>query len=468
MCTTTITHCLSHIVSHLNGCIAHTIDSLILCLYLYLYLYILNQPKECANSRSGCDWTKLGIGSSDPKGGVRWCCSNDAIDFGYCAGGDAQYGRLIVNSTLFEGQHRFIDVPATGSLEASVHYAKLEEPTISGKYVLVIANCNDEGRDVFVNGKYIWKSVHGYLPGDLFGEMFFFAFLTAVYLTLALWYGITMKVYEDAAIPIQKWILGAIVLGLLETFFRSGDYLVWNADGHRFWFAMYTGVLVGVIKRGLSRCLIVMVSLGWGVVRDKLDQINRIVVLGCLYVGTAAARDIMTIVAVVENQTLSIDEEEELFDAVTIITFVVAAIDVTFYMWILDALNGTMQYLENMNQTTKLLRYLRLRCILLFSILFAVMWSVFSLVNTYMEENILEEQQEWAVSALMELNYLAVLIGVAVLWRPTANAKDLAYVMELPALGGDEHELEMSQNIPSAVDDDYNDEDDKKSFGVTT
>jgi len=271
-----------------------------------------------------------------------------------------------------------------------------------------------------------------------------------------------MKVYEDAAIPIQKWILGTIILGLLETFFRTGDYIVWNIDGTRFWFAMYTGVIIGVIKRGLSRCLIVMVSMGWGVVRDRLDQINSIIILGVLYVGTAAARDIMTIIAVTDNETLSINEEVDLVDAVTIITFIVAAIDVTFYMWILDALNATMQYLENMSQSIKLQRYLTLRSILLFSILFAVMWSVLSLVNTYMEDAILDEQQEWAVSAFMELNYLAVLIGVAWLWRPNASAKDLAYVMELPALGGDDNDLEMTSNIPSALDD--SDDEDSEHF----
>lgn len=382
------------------------------------------------------------------------------MDSGYCTGENNQYGRLIVNTTLFKGQHRFIDVPASGAMSASVHYAQLEEPDRSGKYILVISNCNDEGRSVVVQGHYTWKSAHGYLPGDLFGEMYFFAFLAAVYLVLSLWYGITMKVYEDALIPIQKWVLGTIVLGLLETAFRTGDYFAWNAYGTRFWFAMYIGVIVGVIKRGLSRCLIVMVSLGWGVVRDRLDQMKAIVVLGVLYVGSALFRDIMTIIAVTENETLSAKEETELFDAVTIVTFVVAGIDVTFYMWILDALNGTMQYLENMSQRVKLERYLQLRSILLFSILFAVMWSVLSLVNTYSDTAILKEQNMWAASALMELNYLAVLVGVAYLWRPNASAKDLAYVMELPALGGDDNdnELEMTSNIPSALDDDDDEE----------
>mmetsp|Transcript_5329 Transcript_5329/g.7838 ORF Transcript_5329/g.7838 Transcript_5329/m.7838 type:complete len:606 (+) Transcript_5329:3-1820(+) len=426
-------------------------------------IVLFHEPSSCSNTRAGCDWTDLGVGASNGEGGLRWCCSNDAIDLGFCEGGPNQYGRLIVNSTTFEGQHRFINVPSKGDMKTTVKYGKLEEKTDSGKYVLIVANCNDEGRDVMVNGKYAWKSKHGYLPGDLFGEMYYFVALTMVYFILFCWYAISMKCNEDSVIPIQKWVLTTIGMGFLEAFFKTGDFFVWNEDGTRFWFAMYTGVFVGVLKRGISRCLVLMVSLGWGVVRDTLgDQLNKITFFGILYVGTATARDVFTIFAITENQTLSIEEEEDLFDIVTILTFVVAAIDVTFYMWILDALNGTMQYLENMNQTMKLKRYLRLRCILLMSILFAVVWSVFGLVDTYMDDAMMEEQNAWGITIAWEVNYLFVLISVAVLWRPNPNAKDYAFVMELPALGatdGDDDEIgiEFTETVPSAA----NDEDDE-------
>jgi len=55
----------------------------------------------------------------------------------------------------------------------------------------------------------------------------------------------------------------------------------------------------------------------------------------------------------------------------------------------------------------------------------------------------------------MEVNYLIVLIGVAILWRPQKNAKEYAYVMELPAMTGesdDEGEFEMAGGVPSAAD----------------
>jgi amino acid transporter len=216
--------------------------------------------------------------------------------------------------------------------------------------------------------------------------------------------------------------------------------------------------MVGVLKRGISRCLIVMVSLGWGVVRDDLGPVLRkINALGALYIATSLVCDIFTVVAYTEVQRISQEEEEELFDVVSILRIVIAVIDITFYIWIIDSLNATMDHLEGTGQTSKLQRYLRLRCIFLFSILFAVVWSVFGIVNNF-DEGIVENEQNWVIDASTELNYIFVLLGVAVLWRPSPTAKEYAYVMELPAMTSDDDDedgvLDMSHVVPSAADDD--------------
>jgi len=138
-----------------------------------------------------------------------------------------------------------------------------------------------------------------------------------------------------------------------------------------------------------------MVSLGWGVVRDDLGPVmNRITFLGGVYVAVSLVRDIMTVVAYTDVQKISQEEEDELFDIVSILTLVIALVDVLFYLWIIDSLNATMEYLEGMNQTAKLLRYLRLRSVLLCSILFAVVGSVFGIVDNY-DQGIVEDGQQW-------------------------------------------------------------------------
>jgi hypothetical protein len=181
----------------------------------------------------------LGVGARTEDGVLRYCCSNDAIDLGLCAG--TQYGRLIMDAQNFAGKHRLVNIPATGDYDNNLKYGRFEQKAENGKYIVVFANCNDEGRPVIVEGHTVWKSDHGYLPGDLFGLMYFFALMFFIYFGMLLWYGTAMKMYEEANIPIQSWIFGTICMGCLELFFRTGDLFVWNEDGTRFWVAFYVG-----------------------------------------------------------------------------------------------------------------------------------------------------------------------------------------------------------------------------------
>jgi hypothetical protein len=163
----------------------------------------------------------------------------------------------------------------------------------------------------------------------------------------------------------------------------------------------------------------------------------------------------MVVFAIEDMNTLRLSTEEKILSVVRMLNLLVTIIDVVFIMWILDALNNTMLYLENMNQSRKLERFLKLRCLFLFAILFAVMWTVFTIVHTVDEEGIVGEEWAWAIDAATEVNYLFVLIGVAYLWRPNPSAREYAYVMELPGMGTyEDNEFELAGVVPSAADDD--------------
>jgi hypothetical protein len=261
---------------------------------------------------------------------------------------------------------------------------------------------------------------------------------------------------KDAIIDIQKWIVGTVSLGLLELILKTMDYFEWNIYGVRSEVIMYSWIIIGVLKGAISRCVLVMVSLGWGVVRDTLgDQLIKIVILGIVFSISSFARDVAEVVFVEEIQTWSLEKEEEVYDVFTILTFVVAGIDCIFYMWILDALNSTMQYLENMNQSNKLKRYLRLRLILLISILFGIVWAVFGIVDASMETAIMDDGQEWIIRGMWLVNYSFVLVAIALLWKPDPRAKEFAYVMELPSIG-DDTVLQQSTSIQDNDEDEMN------------
>ena len=205
-----------------------------------------------------------------------------------------------------------------------------------------------------------------------------------------------------------------------------------------------------------------MVCLGWGVIRDTLgDQMKKIIILGVLYLVMASLRDISEIVFVEEVHVLSSAEEEEIYDLFTFFTLITATIDVFCYMWILDALNGTMQYLENLNQTMKLRKYLRLRLVLLVSILFGLFFTIMGIVDALMETAVLTENQDWVIQGAFMFNFFFILASIAMLWRPNPHAKQFAQVMELSSVGND---LDLEATNIGTVGLDEDEEDIRKSY----
>jgi len=426
----------------------------------YLDVIVFMIPDDCnQNIWGGCDWTKLGVGAPDYEfvSGVSYCCTEDSASRGLCSADHV--GQFIIDHDTFKGEHRQTPVP-TAPDQAFQFDEPLFEITESGDYVLIIANCDDYGLEVFSLGTMEWKSVHGYLPGEKIQLVNFYAALTVIYIVLLLWYHCGTRMYQDAAIPIQKYILATMVIGFLELFFKTLDYGFWNVDGQRSTLIVWPALVFGVLKGGISRCLIVMVSMGWGVVRDSLGgTLVKIILLGMIYSGLTLLRDFLTVLAVEEIETWSLSTEEGLLDLAVLIQFALLGVNVIFGFWIVISLTGTTEYLKNMNQTSKLQRHLRLRCIFLTASLVAVSIHVFSFADGVLD--ILGTNQKWVTEALAHANYLFVLIGVAILWRPNSNAKDYAMQMEIPAMGeDDENELELSCVVPSAGEmDDGNDPD---------
>jgi len=418
---------------------------------------LFRQPSKCARSKAGCDWTELGVGKSDVYGNVRYCCTLDASSIGLCnADNNKELGRLIIDEDLFKGKKSSIFLPKSGDVNKTMGNPHFLAQEGDGQYALVLSNCNDSGRNVNISGPHIWKSKHGFLPANLNVEWMFYIILTILYFCLFLWFCVGMCRHRDSLIQIQKWISITILAGVLELSFHTLDYWVWDESGTRATYTIVGWMSLSIIKRSISRCLLVMVCLGWGVIRDDLGGAKKkLILLGFLYVVVASGHDITEVVVIKDLETLKVDEEKSAYDAFTIFSFLNATVDVIFYMWILDSLGNTMQYLENMNQQTKLKRFLKLRLILLFSILFSLVWAVFSLVDASMEPAMLNDGMDWFVYAAWNINYLLVLFAISVLWSPTKNARDYAYTMELPMDGGD-----MELTVDSVAED----EDNEKGF----
>ena len=125
----------------------------------------------------------------------------------------------------------------------------------SGKYVLLMANCNINGQLVEVEGTYAFQSKSGFLSANLIGTMgYYFLMLVAYSLSLvaAFWrlgYSFwhrsvilsTASRMSSVIAPsfhqsrrqvmVERGIVATIGLGLLEAMMRSLDHIIWNSSG---------------------------------------------------------------------------------------------------------------------------------------------------------------------------------------------------------------------------------------------
>ena len=212
---------------------------------------------------------------------------------------------------------------------------------------------------------------------------------------------------------------------------------------------MHIGLVFGVTKRALSRVLVVMVSLGYSVVRPSLGaQMPRIAGLGMTYFVLAMSYDLLVNLPE-NNKHLG---QPGYMDSLTGLVLLQALVDIMFYMWILQAIVTTISYLEKKGEAVKLTLFRRFRAVLMFSVVFSFAWSIYSMaasVDGYYEQH---WQAQWSINAVWEVIYVIILISIAFLWMPSRNSQRYAYSSQLATSDPDDD--------PDKYDDDYDGEED--------
>ena len=119
--------------------------------------------EHTCHNKHGCgnDWSQFaGVGVYN-NATMHWCCTQDAIENGYCD--SSQQDRLILldedsdgnngqHRSEYDVYHREIRIPKYGNTQTRLHDAQLHR--LDGIYVVLLANCNPNGRPVQVTGTF--------------------------------------------------------------------------------------------------------------------------------------------------------------------------------------------------------------------------------------------------------------------------------------------------------------------------
>ena len=176
----------------------------------------------------------------------------------------------------------------TATAAAPAGAAKKEivfEVTADDTYYSVISSCDPTDGTIEVAGVSEWKNPHGYLPGELFGNLPFWGAMLGVYGAMALfWFVLNVRVWQQLQ-HVQMWISAVVAVSLTEALFCHQDYTYLNANGFRSNWLMAAGALAMVGRKTLSHVLVLLVGTGWGITRATLNSTtkSRVRILAVIY-----------------------------------------------------------------------------------------------------------------------------------------------------------------------------------------
>ncbi|KAK1158937.1 transmembrane protein 87A-like isoform X1 [Acipenser oxyrinchus oxyrinchus] len=246
--------------------------------------------------------------------------------------------------------------------------------------------------------------------------MMFFMVMCIVYVLLGVLWLFWSACYWRDLLRIQFWIGAVIFLGMLEkavfySVFQSIQYKGEYIEG-----VVIFAELLSALKRSLARVLIIIVSLGYGIVKPRLGTTtHRLVAVGLLYLLFCAVEGVLRVtggfngtVAFIANICLS------LIDSCVIWW-------ISFTLHIFISLSQTIRLLKMRRNVVKLSLYQHFTNTLIFSVLASIIfiiWTtkVFKLVDCQSGWRDL-----WVDDAFWRLLFSTILLVIMVLLRPSAN-----------------------------------------------
>ncbi|EOY04443.1 Lung seven transmembrane receptor family protein, expressed isoform 2 [Theobroma cacao] len=304
------------------------------------------------------------IGGSSLKSDII-CCNKYHSEQGVCKVGEV----IIHNNPDNPGWPKRIKTFFQGNNEEVKMELENVEINSTGMYYLYFMFCDPQLKGTLIKGRTVWKNPNGYLPGKMAPLMTFFGVMSLAYLVLGLgWFLRFVQFWKDI-IHLHYHITLVIALGMCEMAVWYFEYSNFNSTGSRPMGITLWAVTFGSVKKTLSRLLLLVVSMGFGVVRPTLGGLtSKVLLLGLVYF---IATDALELVEHLGNIN-DFSGKAKLF-----LVLPVAFLDACFILWIFSSLSKTLEKLQMRRNLAKLELYRKFTNALAVSVLLSIAWIGF-------------------------------------------------------------------------------------------
>ncbi|XP_061342893.1 uncharacterized protein LOC133289047 [Gastrolobium bilobum] len=355
------------------------------------------------------------IGGSAYGGQRAVCCTGDLAKLGVCAEGQVIHRP----STENPDWPQVFGVPFNVDDEVAVLPLKSIQITKTGMYNLYFIHCDPRLKELVVEGKTVWKNPSGYLPGRMAPMKIFYQFMSFAFILLGIfWFSQYARFWKEV-FPLQNCITLVITLGMFEMALWYFDYAEFSETGIRPTGTTIWAVTFGTVKRTVARLVILIVSMGYGVVRPTLGGLtSKVVMLGGTFFLASEVLELVENVGAVSD----LSGKAKLF-----LVLPAAVLDVFFVLWIFTSLSATLNKLQARRMMIKLDIYRKFTNALAVAVIVSVGWICYELY--FKSNDIYNEQWQsaWIIPAFWQILSFSLLCVICALWAPSQNSTRYAY-----------------------------------------
>ncbi|XP_019723713.1 transmembrane protein 87A isoform X1 [Hippocampus comes] len=281
------------------------------------------------------------------------------------------------------------------------------------------------------------KGPHDYISASEWPLMLFYMVMCIVYVLLALlWLLLSARYWRDL-LRIQFWIGGVIFLGMLEKAVYYAEFQSIRYDGLSVRGAAVFAEVLSAVKRTLARVLVIIASLGYGIVKPRLGALlHRVVGVGLLYLMFSTAEGILRVNA----------DRGDNASSILLCDVVLAFTDSCVIWWIFVSLAQTMKLLRLRRNLVKLSLYRHFTNTLIFAVIASVIFIVWTTKTFKMAKCQSDWRELWIDDAFWRFLFSAILLVIMFLWRPSANNQRYAFRPLVDDEESDEEEEELMVN----------------------
>ncbi|XP_029922638.1 transmembrane protein 87A isoform X2 [Myripristis murdjan] len=257
---------------------------------------------------------------------------------------------------------------------------------------------------------------HDYISASEWPLMVFYMVMCIVYVLLAVLWLVLLACYWRDLLRIQFWIGGVIFLGMLEKAVYYAEFQSIRYNGLSVQGAVVFAEVLSAVKRTLARVLVIIASLGYGIVKPRLGALlHRVVGVGLLYLIFSIIEGILRVNA---------DQDDS---SRILCDIVLALIDSCVVWWIFVSLAQTMKLLRLRRNVVKLSLYRHFTNTLIFAVIASVIFIIWTTKTFRMSKCQSDWRELWIVDAFWRFLFSFILLVIMFLWRPSANNQRYAF-----------------------------------------